>query len=189
MVGLLTLAGLTACGDQVTAPINRLAAPIHPSADVSFAPSTGGYVAKGDVQTALGWNNTTFQKHYSEVSFVYMTASSVPGGQPTFTCEDIPVGSTTLETNTYWQVPGWTYTVGEACPGFVETSYSYSKVIAVSDGSTTTTVSKGVAYDLKQHNQVVGYNLQPVAAAPGGTLYVVYNGSAKPLPNTVVTTQ
>ena len=43
-------------------------------AAVSFNPSTGtGFVGKGDVQTAFGWNNAQLQKNLSNVRFYYQS--------------------------------------------------------------------------------------------------------------------
>jgi hypothetical protein len=42
-------------------------------ATVTFNPSTGtGFVGKGDVQLAYGWNNATLQKNASGIGFVYV---------------------------------------------------------------------------------------------------------------------
>jgi hypothetical protein len=39
---------------------------------VEFDPETGtGFVGKGDVQTALGWNNAALQRNVSEIMFSY----------------------------------------------------------------------------------------------------------------------
>jgi len=41
-------------------------------AAVTFDPQTGtGFVGKGDVQTAFGWNNPQFQNNYSGVTFTF----------------------------------------------------------------------------------------------------------------------
>jgi hypothetical protein len=46
-------------------------------ASVSFDPSTGaGFVGKGDVQTAFGWNNATLQKNAGSVTFTYATKAT-----------------------------------------------------------------------------------------------------------------
>jgi len=39
------------------------------SISVSYFPETGGFVGKGDVQTALGWNNAQLQTNASAVKF------------------------------------------------------------------------------------------------------------------------
>ena len=41
------------------------------SASVTFDPNTGGFVGKGDVQLAFGWNNAQLQKNASLVTFSY----------------------------------------------------------------------------------------------------------------------
>jgi hypothetical protein len=47
-------------------------------ATVTFDPSTGtGFVGKGDVQTAFGWNNATMQTNHTLISFKYVTEQSV----------------------------------------------------------------------------------------------------------------
>ncbi|WP_142752186.1 hypothetical protein [Neobacillus piezotolerans] len=43
-------------------------------AAVTFDPATGaGYVGKGDVQTAMGWNNADLQKNAGDLVFTYKT--------------------------------------------------------------------------------------------------------------------
>jgi hypothetical protein len=52
-------------------------------ASVSFDPSTGtGFVGKGDVQTALGWNNAQAQANAGSLSFTYSEVV-----QQTVSCE------------------------------------------------------------------------------------------------------
>jgi len=41
------------------------------SASVTFDPNTGGFVGKGDVQLAFGWNNAKLQQNASGVTFSY----------------------------------------------------------------------------------------------------------------------
>jgi hypothetical protein len=46
-------------------------------ASVTYDPSTGaGFVGKGDVQTAFGWNNATLQKNAGSVTFTYATKAT-----------------------------------------------------------------------------------------------------------------
>lgn len=46
-------------------------------ASVTFDPATGiGFVGKGDVQSAFGWNNAAAQQHTNEVSFVFEGTTS-----------------------------------------------------------------------------------------------------------------
>ncbi|WP_316739447.1 hypothetical protein [Streptomyces sp. MK7] len=65
--GMIT-AGLAAAGAAVTA----LAVAGTASASVTFDPATGtGFVGKGDVQTAFGWNNQQLQNSAAGVTFSY----------------------------------------------------------------------------------------------------------------------
>ena len=49
-----------------------LAVPSIASADVTYNPATGvGFVGKGNVQTAFGWNNAALQKNAEAVMFKY----------------------------------------------------------------------------------------------------------------------
>jgi hypothetical protein len=50
---------------------------------VSFDPATGtGWVGKGDVQTAFGWNNAAMQQRHTQITFEYDNLT-----QHTFECE------------------------------------------------------------------------------------------------------
>jgi hypothetical protein len=43
-------------------------------ADVTFNSQSGmGFVGKGDVQSAFGWNNAELQQNYTNVTFTFMT--------------------------------------------------------------------------------------------------------------------
>jgi len=54
-----------------------LLAPIAVNAMVTFDPLTGkGFVGKGDVQTAFGWNNAALQKNAELVTFTYVTTDT-----------------------------------------------------------------------------------------------------------------
>ncbi|HEY0868258.1 MAG TPA: hypothetical protein VGE01_12805 [Fimbriimonas sp.] len=49
-------------------------------AAVEFDPETGqGFVGKGDVQLAFGWNNADFQRNVGSVVFTYESSSLVTG--------------------------------------------------------------------------------------------------------------
>ena len=46
-------------------------------AAVTFDPATGtGFVGKGDVQTAMGWNNAELQKNAENLKFTYVTETT-----------------------------------------------------------------------------------------------------------------
>jgi hypothetical protein len=61
--GVLATAAALACGAAF--------------ASVSFDSSTGtGFVGKGDVQTAFGWNNAMLQKSAGSVTFTYATKAT-----------------------------------------------------------------------------------------------------------------
>jgi hypothetical protein len=51
-------------------------------AAVEWTPENGGFVGKGDVQSAFGWNNATMQANSEAVTFVYETT-----GGFSFECE------------------------------------------------------------------------------------------------------
>jgi hypothetical protein len=46
------------------------------SAEVTYDPAIGGFVGKGDVQSAYGWNNAVLQTEAGDVSFYYDTAAT-----------------------------------------------------------------------------------------------------------------
>lgn len=47
-------------------------------AAVTFDPATGeGFVGKGDVQKAFGWNNATMQANHEDVTFTYVLEESM----------------------------------------------------------------------------------------------------------------
>lgn len=48
-------------------------------AAVSYDPEVGGFVGKGDVQIAFGWNNAKFQANSPNVSFSYEDATTYEG--------------------------------------------------------------------------------------------------------------
>jgi hypothetical protein len=47
------------------------------AAIVTFDPTTGtGFVGKGDVQTAFGWNNAKMQREHEEIKFKYVASTT-----------------------------------------------------------------------------------------------------------------
>jgi hypothetical protein len=66
----------TTAAATLIAAAASLAAAAPASAAVTFDPSTGsGFVGKGDVQVALGWNNKQLQDNAAGVSFTYETTT------------------------------------------------------------------------------------------------------------------
>lgn len=62
---------------RILAAAAALAASTAALAEVSFNPSTGtGFVGKGDVQLAFGWNNATLQRNAGSVTFTYATTAT-----------------------------------------------------------------------------------------------------------------
>jgi hypothetical protein len=51
-------------------------------AAIEWTPENGGFVGKGDVQSAFGWNNTGMQANYQAITFVYEAS-----GGYSFECE------------------------------------------------------------------------------------------------------
>ncbi|MFC4932349.1 hypothetical protein [Massilia sp. GCM10023247] len=56
---------------HIAAALGLAAVTSFASAAVAYDPLTGGFVGKGDVQLAFGWNNAALQKNAAAVSFSY----------------------------------------------------------------------------------------------------------------------
>lgn len=95
------------------------------SAAVTFDPATGtGFVGKGDVQLAFGWNNSALQANAGGVSFAYKVSTDYEG-----VC---------------------TWTTGEGTNGQRTHNIRHTETYGLLDT---------LAYDLRQRNQVTGFNL------------------------------
>lgn len=57
-------------------------------AAVTFDPATGGFVGKGDVQLAFGWNNAQLQNKANDVKFSYVAKSTTDVGCEWYTGSD-----------------------------------------------------------------------------------------------------
>ncbi|UBV44535.1 hypothetical protein LAJ19_17320 (plasmid) [Deinococcus taeanensis] len=72
LVAAVTSVLLASCGQTPVAT-----APTLSAQDVAFNASTGtGFVGKGDVQLAFGWNNQALQKNAKYVTFTYNATES-----------------------------------------------------------------------------------------------------------------
>ena len=167
------------------AAISALAIPTAAIASVSFDGATG-FVGKGDVQTALKWNNADFDKYAADLTFSSGTVTKVYNNS--WICQDgtsynqprtqvlatlkkaIPVMSSNGKQITGWDIKGWDPTralsdtgIPAQCPGsrvdFLQSYFSPA----------------GLAY-----NTLASTTVTP------GVLQVTGNGETKDLPNTPV---
>jgi len=152
-------------------------------AAVSFNSTTGtGFVGKGDVQTAFGWNNTALQKNASGVSFTYnavdtysATCSFITGagtrGEQTHNV-DIPrhtavTSTVAYDARTHKQIDGFNLT------GFGATTTEGTVPVV---GEACVANDEGVARDGT-------WSAVTLVSSTGG-LYVNFGTTSIPLPNT-----
>jgi hypothetical protein len=70
LLSAFTVVALAACSQDATSPV----ASARPALAVTYDASTGtGFVGKGDVQLAFGWNNQQLQSNAGGVRFSYNT--------------------------------------------------------------------------------------------------------------------
>lgn len=82
---------LTAAAATAFAASLALAAPA--SAAHTYDPATGGFVGKGDVQTAFTWNNAQLQANAANVTFSYQTETNYSAVCEWFTGQNSPKGA------------------------------------------------------------------------------------------------
>jgi hypothetical protein len=147
-------------------------------ATVTFDPNTGtGFVGKGDVQSAFGWNNAQAQLHGTEITFTFNSTDTYSATCEFFTGPDqhrvqhdvtIPRhvsvnGTITYDARTHKQIDGYILT------GFGEGSTSGGTVPVVGE---ICVAGPGIAQD------GTWVEVTLVSSGGDGGLFVNWNGSS-----------
>ncbi len=163
---------IASAGAAAAAVVVIAAAPA--TASVSFDSSTGtGFVGKGDVQTALGWNNAALQKNASSLTFT----TSQPASQALSQSASQSASQSVSQSVT--RMLSCTVTNGSETNSktFVRDGYRLGERVGTRTGTRTGsrsgvlsgTISYGVAYDPRVKNQVTGFNLTGQRTTPAFT--------------------
>lgn len=157
---------------RIAAAAGLFAAAAFANASVTFDNTTGtGFVGKGDVQLAFGWNNAALQSKASGVSFSYQvsqdylavctwTTGAGTRGEKEHNVRHTEKynanGAVNYDARTMSQITGFTLTgfgattsvgsepvVGEACPGSEGTDGVWTSVTLVGSGVDGLYVSYG----------------------------------------------
>jgi hypothetical protein len=152
-------------------------------AAVTFDSSTGkGFVGKGDVQLAFGWNNAKLQANASGVSFTYNATDTYSA-----TCSFVTGAGTRGEQTHNVSIPRHT-SVNSTIQYDARTHKQIDGFLLTGFGATTTDGTVPVVGDACVANdEGVARNgtwsVVTLVSSTGG-LYVNYGGTSVPLPNT-----
>ena len=148
-----------------------LAVPSVASAGVQYDAATGkGFVGKGDVQTAFGWNNGDLQKNAAGVTFKYEQPATQSLSQ------DSTQSGTQTATESMSQDVTCTVETGNGKNK--QTHHRDGMRAGSRDGSRNGTrsgsrtgvlngiVSDDIAYDARKSNQITGFNLTGKSSSP-----------------------
>jgi hypothetical protein len=155
-----------------------VAASVAVIATVTFDPSTGtGFVGKGDVQSAFGWNNAQLQAKAAGVTFTYSQTvdeqltcldgnSQVSHAEKSGTRSGTVGANVNYDARTHNQIDGFVLTgLGSAIDN-----------LTYSNGDPSTPAFQACATNFPNNVTTVTSNNGPVG------LYVSYNGASVQLP-------
>ena len=150
-------------------------------AAVIFDPATGtGWVGKGDVQTAFGWNNAAMQRNHLAITFEYDATTTY-----TWTCQWTtgPDQNQTLHTQPRTKTHGVAGTIGNTdrrtgqWTGWFLTGYTDGGPDAGSDDFVPTCPGNEGGDGNSGGKTVVEGSLESTSS--GGGLFAVYNGDRR----------
>lgn len=145
-------------------------------AAVEWTPESGGFVGKGDVQSAFGWTNATIQANAAAVTFTY----EVTGGY-SFECEwwtgpdhnrRHHTNTKTMDVNVTATITGTRRVTGQF------TGWNLDPLAASTDGVGYPTDSDCGAEGNGMKSIVPG-SIEPLSESSGGALYAEYAGTRK----------
>lgn len=130
------------------------------AAAVTYDPATGhGFVGKGEVQIAYGWNNSALQKNAKDVTFTSSQAASQALSQSaTQDGTQAVTQSLTQEVSCTINQKKQTHTRDGERAGLRTGSRSGSRTGSRS-GTLAGTILSSIAYDPRVKNQITGFNL------------------------------
>ena len=145
-------------------------------AAIEWSPESGGFVGKGDVQTAFGWNNATMQANAADITFTY----EVTGGY-SFECEwwTGPEHNRRHHTNTKTMELDITSTItGSRRITGQFTGWNLNPLTESIDdvGYPTDSDCGAEGNDMKS---IVPGSIEPLSESSGGALYAEYAGTRK----------
>ena len=163
---MLRKAALTLAGTAVVA----LGSAGVASAAVTFDSDTGvGFVGKGDVQLAFGWNNTQLQKNAPGVAFSSsqeasqaLSQSGTQSGSQVVTQSASQEVSCTVETRRH------TFSRSGERDGERSGTREGTRD-GIRSGTLAGTLSSSIAYDARVKNQITGFNLKGYSTTPAFT--------------------
>jgi hypothetical protein len=153
-----------------TATTGALLAASPANAAVTFDPATGtGFVGKGDVQTALKYNNTQLQKNASSLLFTSQQAAEQAMSQDA-TQDATQSGTQTVvrELSCVIDTKRKTFYNEGTREGVREGDRTGSREGSRA-GTLTGNLSYTVAYDARVKNQITGFNLKGFGTQPAFT--------------------
>lgn len=171
--------GLAACGAALATAY----------AAITFNPTTGsGFVGKGDIQLALGWNNAQLQSNASGLSFSYIQARSYSiecewttetGGRNSKIIEHAVTHTFGADVNAAVAFQARTQTQGQGqITGFALTGFQNATVT----GDPLPALGDRAACPGEQGTGAVGTVIAVSAGATSGGLYVNYGTNSVLLP-------
>jgi len=143
-------------------------------ASVEWSPESGGFVGKGDVQSAFGWNNATMQTNAAGVTFVYEVT-----GRYAFECEwwtgpdhnrRYHTNSKTMDVDVAAVITGSRRITGQF------TGWNLNPIAEPTSGVGYPTDADCGAEGNDMKTIVPG-SIQPLSESSGGALYAEYAGS------------
>lgn len=156
------------------------------SAAVSYFPGTGGYVGKGDVQTAIGLNNSGLQNAVAGITFEYIATATYSQ----VCSKEVQIGG---PNNRETKVISNTFKDNFAVNATVSYETKKQNQVAGFNLSPISLTSSAIPTDLCPNENsefaaldAEGNPTQPILVESSGGLFMVYEGVYYALPNTPV---
>jgi hypothetical protein len=151
------------------AMLGALAVPAVASASVAVDSNGMGFVGKGDVQVAFGWNNATLQKNAAGVTF-----TSSQAAQQALSQSATQVGTMAVTQSVSREV---SCVIEQKTKTFYNEGTRSGERVGMRNGSRggsrsgtlAGTLKSAIAYDARVKNQITGFNLKGFNGAPAFT--------------------